>query len=231
MTGGRPCIKVRPVFTTLDAVTAEFGHRVPYRIVIDVGSFSLVKSAACPVGPRGVCRHSESDVRAPASTQTNSRMDAEYLARPGRVDTSLFHAIRHRGAQAHLTIAPIEFSVCSGPYSSSLHSGNSVVNCNGCCCCSCRCCGTPPHNNATTRNKTVAVQHAASATMLACRHSSPSTTSPSARPQASKVAGSPKCATSTTSHSTSTNRNSLLSAATSNANGTHSCASLPATHA
>lgn len=82
-----------------------FGTRAAARIVWEVGTHSPWVSRQLQAYGHNVYVANPSPMYgARRRTKRNDRMDAAYLARLGRVDVQLLHAIRHRGeqTQAHL---------------------------------------------------------------------------------------------------------------------------------
>jgi len=101
-------VEARAVATTPDALAAYFAPRPAARVVLEVGTHSPWVSrqlagyghevyVANPSAMYGARRRAK-------GLKRNDRLDAEFLARQGRADVRLLHAITHRGAatQAHL---------------------------------------------------------------------------------------------------------------------------------
>lgn len=94
--------------TTEAALRRRFGGAEPCRVVVEVGTHSpwvvpLVESLGHEVmaaNPRKVRLIYQND-------QKSDRVDAEYLARVGRLDPTLLAPVRHRGAEARADLAVI----------------------------------------------------------------------------------------------------------------------------
>lgn len=98
-------VEERSVATTPAGLQRLFGTRAPARIVLEVGTHSpWVSRQLTAYGHDVYVANPSAMYGARRRTKRNDRMDAAYLARLGRVDVQLLHAIRHRGeqTQAHL---------------------------------------------------------------------------------------------------------------------------------
>ena len=98
-------VEERAVATTPDALPRYFGARPAARVVLEVGTHSpWVSRQLSASGHEVFVANPSAMYGARRRTKRNDRMDAAYLARLGRVDVQLLHAIRHRGeqTQAHL---------------------------------------------------------------------------------------------------------------------------------
>ena len=98
-------IEERSVATTPEGLQRLFGTRPAARIVLEVGTHSpWVSRQLTSYGHDVYVANPSAMYGARRRTKRNDRMDAAYLARLGRVDVQLLHAIRHRGeqTQAHL---------------------------------------------------------------------------------------------------------------------------------
>lgn len=98
-------VEERAVATTPDALQRYFGARPAARVVLEVGTHSpWVSRQLAAYGHDVYVANPSAMYGARRRTKRNDRMDAAYLARLGRVDVQLLHAIRHRGeqTQAHL---------------------------------------------------------------------------------------------------------------------------------
>jgi transposase len=98
-------VEERSVATTPAGLQRLFETRAPARIVLEVGTHSpWVSRQLTAYGHDVYVANPSAMYGARRRTKRNDRMDAAYLARLGRVDVQLLHAIRHRGeqTQAHL---------------------------------------------------------------------------------------------------------------------------------
>ena len=98
-------LEERSVATTAEGLQRLFGTRAAARIVLEVGTHSpWVSRQLQAYGHEVYVANPSAMYGARRRTKRNDRMDAAYLARLGRVDVQLLHAIRHRGeqTQAHL---------------------------------------------------------------------------------------------------------------------------------
>jgi transposase len=98
-------VEERAVATTPDALQRYFGAWPAARVVLEVGTHSpWVSRQLSASGHEVYVANPSAMYGARRRTKRNDRMDAAYLARLGRVDVQLLHAIRHRGeqTQAHL---------------------------------------------------------------------------------------------------------------------------------
>jgi transposase len=95
----------RAVATTPEALSREFATRPPARVVLEVGTHSpWVSRQLLSYGHEVFVANPSAMYGSRRRTKRNDRMDAEFLARQGRADTALLHAIQHRRepTQAHL---------------------------------------------------------------------------------------------------------------------------------
>jgi transposase len=98
-------VEERAVATTPEALQRVFGARPAARVVMEVGTHSpWVSRQLTAAGHDVYVANPSAMYGARRRTKRNDRMDAAYLARLGRVDVELLHAIRHRSeqTQAHL---------------------------------------------------------------------------------------------------------------------------------
>ena len=101
-------IEERSVLTTMDGVKREFEQRAPCRVVLEVGMHSpWLSMLLAELGHEVFVANPGAMYGRQRRRKRNDRMDAEYLARLGRSDTSLLHPIRHRGVQAQEHLAVI----------------------------------------------------------------------------------------------------------------------------
>lgn len=94
----------RPLKTTRDALTQLLTEFPRSRVVLEVGTHSPWISRHLQTLGAEVFVANPSAMYGARRRQRNDRRDAEYLARQGRADPALLHAITHRSAtaQAHL---------------------------------------------------------------------------------------------------------------------------------
>lgn len=98
-------VEERAVATTPEALQRCFATRGAARVVLEVGTHSpWVSRQLTTYGHDVYVANPSAMYGARRRTKRNDRMDAAYLARLGRVDVALLHAIRHRSeqTQAHL---------------------------------------------------------------------------------------------------------------------------------
>ena len=98
-------VEERMVATTPEALRRYFSERPPARVVLEVGTHSpWVSRQLIDIGHEVYVANPSAMYGTRRRTKRNDRMDAAYLARLGRADVTLLHAIRHRGehTQAHL---------------------------------------------------------------------------------------------------------------------------------
>ncbi len=99
--------------TTPDALREEFADRSPMRIVIEVGTHSPWVSRALEACGHDVLVANARKIRLIyANDRKSDRVDAECLARLGRLDPHLLAPIRHRGAKAQADLAHLRSRDC-----------------------------------------------------------------------------------------------------------------------
>lgn len=104
---GGSVVKRASVATTLAGLDRYFGERDRCRVILEVGTHSpWVSRRIEALGHEVVVANPSAVYGSRRRKKRNDDMDAEFLARQGRVDTTLLHPIRHRGseAQAHLSL-------------------------------------------------------------------------------------------------------------------------------
>jgi transposase len=96
----------RTIPTTATALTRLLGECPASRVVVEVGTHSPWVSRQLTTLGAAVFVANPSAMYGVRRRQRNDRSDAEYLARQGRADPALLHAIQHRSAtaQAHLEL-------------------------------------------------------------------------------------------------------------------------------
>ena len=93
---GEVCEEGR-IATTADAIRKRFSTEAPCRIVIEVGTHSpWVQRLLQELGHEVITAHTQSVRLIYGGTNKDDRLDAERLARLGRVDPRLLHPIQHR---------------------------------------------------------------------------------------------------------------------------------------
>jgi transposase len=100
-------VEARAVATTPPALAAYFADRPAARVVLEVGTHSpWVSRQLASYGHDVYVANPSAMYGARRRAKRNDRLDAEFLARQGRADVRLLHAIHHRGAatQAHLAV-------------------------------------------------------------------------------------------------------------------------------
>lgn len=96
------------VRTTPESLSMSFGARAPARIVLEVGTHSRWVSALLEDAGHEVIVANARRVRLIAENDRKSdAVDAELLARLGRVDPKLLVPIKHRAAEAHKDLVVI----------------------------------------------------------------------------------------------------------------------------
>lgn len=93
------------VATTPAGIEQYFGERDPCRVILEVGTHSpWISRRIEGFGHEVVVANPSAVYGSRRRKKRNDDMDAEFLARQGRVDPSLLHPIRHRGSevQVHL---------------------------------------------------------------------------------------------------------------------------------
>lgn len=104
---GEVCEEGR-IATTAQAMRKRFGGAAPCRVVIEVGAHSpWVQRLLEELGHEVVTAHTQAVRLIYGSTTKNDQLDAERLARLGRVDPRLLHPIRHREGSAQADRAVI----------------------------------------------------------------------------------------------------------------------------
>ena len=99
--------------TAPDALRDEFEGRAPMRIVIEVGTHSPWVSRVLEACGHEVLVANARKIRLIyANDRKSDRIDAECLARLGRLDPQLLAPIRHRGAKAQADLAHIRSRDC-----------------------------------------------------------------------------------------------------------------------
>ncbi len=99
--------------TTPDALREEFADRSPMRIVIEVGTHSPWVSRALEACGHDVLVANARKIRLIyANDRKSDRVDAECLARLGRLDPHLLAPIRHHGAKAQADLAHLRSRDC-----------------------------------------------------------------------------------------------------------------------
>lgn len=95
------CVDTRAVATTGDGLRAYFGAQPPARVVLEVGTHSpWVERELVALGHEVFVANPSAMYGRRRRAKRNDRLDAEFLARQGRADPALLHAIRHRRAEA-----------------------------------------------------------------------------------------------------------------------------------
>src|SRR6266568_571803 len=100
------CVETGRIRTTVAGLEQWFGGRPPARVVVEAGTHSPWASRVLPrlghevlvANPRKLRGLYENDSK-------DDRVDAEYLARVGRLDPALLKPITHRGAAAQADLA------------------------------------------------------------------------------------------------------------------------------
>lgn len=97
-------VEERAIATTPQALQRYFAERGAVRVVLEVGTHSPWVSRQLAGYGHEVYVADPSAMYGARRRRRNDRMDAAYLARLGRVDVQLLHAIQHRSeaTQAHL---------------------------------------------------------------------------------------------------------------------------------
>ncbi len=96
------------IATTARAMRKRFEGTARCRVVIEVGSHSpWVQRLLEELGHEVITAHTQAVRLIYGGTNKNDRLDAERLARLGRVDPKLLHPIQHRGATAQADRAVI----------------------------------------------------------------------------------------------------------------------------
>lgn len=101
------CVEERAVATTAAALTQLLAKRPPSRVVLEVGTHSpWISRLVMALGHEALVANPSAMYGARRRRKRNDRLDAEFLARQGRADPQLLHAIQHRSAQAqaHLEV-------------------------------------------------------------------------------------------------------------------------------
>ena len=101
-------VKRDGVATAAVAIERYFAGRERCRVVMEVGTHSPWLSRQIQAYGHEVIVANGSEVYGRRRRKKrNDRMDAEFLARQGRADTSLLHLIRHWGEEAHIHLERI----------------------------------------------------------------------------------------------------------------------------
>lgn len=96
----------RAIATTPPALREFFGNLPASRVVLEVGMHSpWVASDLKELGHEVYVANPSAMYGKGRRRQRNDRMDAEFLARQGRADPKLLHAIQHRGKKARTDLA------------------------------------------------------------------------------------------------------------------------------
>ena len=99
-------VKRANVTTTSIGVGTYFGGRARCRVVMEVGTHSpWVSRQITQLGHEVVVANPGELYGKRRRKKRNDRMDAEFLARQGRVDVALLHPIQHRGAEVQEQLA------------------------------------------------------------------------------------------------------------------------------
>jgi transposase len=94
--------------TTVDALQRYFAARQPMRIVVEVGTHSpWVSRLLEECGHEALVANARKVRLIYAGDKKNDQIDAESLARVGRLDPQLLAPIHHRGAQAQADLATL----------------------------------------------------------------------------------------------------------------------------
>ena len=94
------------VATTREALNARFADLPPSRVVMEVSTHSRWVSAFFTQHEHAVIVANARELKALSGNPRKSdRVDAELLARLGRVDPELLHPLRHRGEEAQCDLA------------------------------------------------------------------------------------------------------------------------------
>ena len=100
-------IRTAVVQTTRSAVEAYFGCRERCRVVMEAGTHSpWISRQIAELGHEVVVANPSELYGSRRRKKRNDRTDSEFLARQGRADVKLLHAVQHRSAkaQAHLEL-------------------------------------------------------------------------------------------------------------------------------
>lgn len=99
--------------TTPDALQRYFTGRSPMRIVIEVGTHSpWISRLLEECGHEALVANARRVRLIYANDRKNDQIDAESLARVGRLDPQLLAPIHHRGAQAQADLATLRSRAC-----------------------------------------------------------------------------------------------------------------------
>ena len=92
--------------TTAEALQRQFANREPLRIVMEVGTHSpWVSRLLEQLGHQVIVANARRVRLIYANDTKNDKVDAESLARVGRLDPKLLYPIRHRGEAAQIDLA------------------------------------------------------------------------------------------------------------------------------
>ena len=94
------------VATTREAMRERFGALPPSRVVLEVSTHSRWVSALCEqLGHAAIVANARAVQAVSGNPRKSDRVDAELLARLGRVDPQLLHPLQHRGEAAQQDLA------------------------------------------------------------------------------------------------------------------------------
>ena len=95
-------LEERTVATTPEALRKLFTRVDSSRVVLEVGTHSRwISQLVAGLGHEVFVANPSAMYGTKRRRKRNDKLDAEFLARQGRADVSLLHAIRHRGDRAH----------------------------------------------------------------------------------------------------------------------------------
>lgn len=101
-------VKRAGVATSRDGIGSYFEGLPPCRVVLEAGTHSpWVSQQLAEMGHEVIVSNSGEVYGKRRRRKRNDEMDAEFLARQGRVDVALLHPIRHRGPEAQADLALI----------------------------------------------------------------------------------------------------------------------------
>lgn len=104
--GGGDVVERGVVATGRDALRARFALLPPSRVVLEVSTHSRWVSALFgALGHTVIVANARQLQVVSRNHRKSDRVDAELLARLGRVDPELLHPLRHRGEEAHRDLA------------------------------------------------------------------------------------------------------------------------------
>lgn len=99
------CVDTRTIPTTAAGIARYFSSDVRWRVVCEVGTHSPWIARALDALGHEVFVANPSAMYGRRRRRRNDALDAEFLARQGRADPALLHAIRHRSATAQTDLA------------------------------------------------------------------------------------------------------------------------------